>query len=156
MANLALSTQIPQIGDSSQQLLARMAAAAADQVQNLSLVTAFPYANRTATVSLDLPNAPQGVNGIRIFLGISVSPGVDTLTLSVYDAYTRNYVASSGPTTGNSAQVLINQFGVSQFSWSSGYTFATKVAWSDKLGIDVVHSGVGVWNYTVNYKWLKL
>jgi len=154
--NQALSTQIPQIGDSSQQLLARMSAAAADQNQAIAEITAFPSAVRSSTIGLDLPTAPQGVNGIRVTVSISSAPGIETLNLLVYDYYTRTAVATSGTSVGTMVQVLINQTGVAQFSWSSGYSFVNKTAWSDRLGFDLLHSGVSNWTYSVKYKWLKL
>ena len=152
MANLALSTQIPQIGDSSQQLLARMAAAAADQNQPLSQITWLSSAARTTAQTLNL-TPPSGVIGIRVRVAVTSVPGVDTLRLYVLEQDTF-YTLSSTAASAAALNHLILYKRSGQFSFPAG-TSTTTVGLSDKIALHIEPSAGGSFTYSATYCWLK-
>ena len=152
MANLALSTQIPQIGDSSQQLLARMAAAAADQVQQISSLTWLASGTRSTSQSLIL-TVPPGVVGIKVFANLTAVPGVSTLTLLCNDADSDTNLSGTASSAAVGPMILISSRGVC-------YTYPTSssginIGLSDRIVLYVAQSGAGSFTYSVKYIWLK-
>lgn len=150
--NQALSTQIPQIGDSSQQLLARIAAAAADQNQKIQEITWLPNASRTTTQTL-IVDVPAGVIGIKLFSYVSVVPGVDTLNLVVNDGDADTNIAASGATAAINPIIL-----VLRNNWCYTYPVNTSggnIGVTNKLKLYAIHSGAGAFIYYVKYVWLK-
>lgn len=154
--NQALSTQIPQIGDSTQQLLARMAAAAADQNQQIATITWLPSAARTTTQNLTV-DVPPGVKGVVVRLFVTAAPGVDTVNLQVSDGFTGGgtgfAIAATTPSTVAAPQLLVMKTGV-VYSVPS-YTTSQSVGLTNRVAIQVVHSGAGSFIYSATYSWLK-
>lgn len=156
MANLALSTQIPQIGDSSQQLLARMSAALADQNQQIASVSWLPNAARTTNQTLTV-DVPAGVKGLVLRLFVNAVPGVDTVNLQVSDAFsgggTGFAIASTTASTVAAPQLLVMKTGV-VYSVPS-YSTSLNVGLTNRITLQVVHSGAGSFTYSATYTWLK-
>lgn len=154
--NQALSTQIPQIGDSTQQLLARMAAAAADQNQQIAPITWLASAARTTTQTLTV-DVPQGVKGVVVRLFVTSVPGIDTLNLGVSDGFTGGGTGLSIATTSASAaaspQMLVLKTGTSYGVPS--YTTSQSVGLTNRISFVVYHSGAGSFTYSATYTWLK-
>lgn len=153
MANLALSTQIPQIGDSSQQLLARMAAAAADQNQPISEINWLASAARTTTQSLNL-TIPNGVVGIKFYVQISSVPGIDGLYLVINDQDTGVTIGSTNvvTTTSVSLALFIKTGCVLSSPVSSS---GVSIGLTNKITILIVATGAGSFVYSAKYVWLK-
>lgn len=154
--NQALSTQIPQIGDSSQQLLARMAAAAADQNQQISTVSWLASAARTTSQNVTV-DVPQGVKGIVVRLFVTAVPGVDTVSLQISDGFsgggTGFAIAATTPSTVAAPQLLVLRPGAVYAV--PLYTTSNTVGLTNRIAIQVVHSGVGSFTYSATYTWLK-
>lgn len=152
MANLSLSTQIPQIGDSSQQLLARMAAAAADQNQQITTVTWLSSAARTTAQTLNI-TPPPGVIGIKVRVAVTSVPGVDTLRLYVLEQDTF-YTLSSTAVSAAAINLLIIYKRSGQFSFPLG-TSTTTVGLPDKIALYIEPSASSSFTYSATYCWLK-
>lgn len=157
MANLALSTQIPQIGDSSQQLLARMAAAAADQNQNPSTVTALASAARTTSQYITI-SLPQGARALFIKLNVTAVPGVDTLNLLVGDGtvFSTLQIGRTGASAIAGPHLIIVRENAASFA-NPGYvnTTITTGGLCPSILIAVEHSGAGSFTYSLTYQFLK-
>jgi len=150
--NQALSTQIPQIGDSSQQLLARMAAAAADQNQILSEVIWLPSASRTTNQTL-LIQAPSGATGLLFLMQVTVVPGVDTVRLRIYDGTFNYRIAESSVSALAINHLIVLKTGV-KFECPPN-TDVISAGIQPSMNLWVQHSGAGAFTYSVKYQWLK-
>lgn len=151
--NQALWTQIPQIGDSSQQLLARMAAAAADQNQQTGFVTWLPSNTRNTGQLLTLA-IPQGVLGIQIRLNVTSVPGVDTLRLRLLEPFYGWAIVE----TANAATPLLFYICCkqgSQINYPTGTPLGVSVGILPSVAILIEHSGAGNFVYSASYQFLK-
>lgn len=154
--NQALSTQIPQIGDSSQQLLARMAAAAADQNQSSASVVWLVSAARTTTQNLNNLVPPNGAKGLIFRIVVSAVPGVDTIQAKIYDSTNGRTVAQSTAGAGIGQHfVAVSWFGSSNVSPAVGFSAVSGLYWTDNFGLEVTHSGVGSFTYSTSYRWIR-
>ena len=156
MANLSLSTQIPQIGDSSQQLLARMAAATVYGSPNDSQTTLLSSASRTTSQYLNI-NPPQGVIGFILQLNVTAVPGVDTVNLIAAD-YNSYYTICNGPASasiGNHKMVLRNNVVASVATTGASLTTQTTAGLVFPILLGVQHSGAGAFNYYLTVLWLR-
>lgn len=154
--NQALSTKIPQIGDSSQQLLARMASAVAfGPERQTSYITLLASAARTTSQYINL-SLPDGAIGYILRLDVTAVPGVDTVQLLNLDAsmpYT--FIASTpSPNTGGHIAVIRNNVGT---IYNPGYVSATVQfgGVTDTPSVAVIHSGAGSFTYTLRILWLR-
>jgi len=154
MANLALSTQIPQIGDSSQQLLARMAAAASDQNQQIAKVTWLSSAARTTYQFITL-TVPPGVVGVVARMNVTVAPGVDTLQLQILDADSISFIAATPNTAVTGWHYLNVKTGAAQTSTPSSNVFSTNPGLPDRIVIAIAPSAASSFTYSVTYTWIK-
>jgi hypothetical protein len=151
--NQALSTQIPQIGDSSQQLLARMAAALADQNQQIARVNWLASASRSTDQFLELV-VPPGVIGVALRCLVTANPGTaTTLQLLIQDVDTYDWI---GPGVANASNtnhlILLKTGGMYLFP---GGTFVAAPGLSERIRLCVVQSGAGSFTYSASYTWLK-
>lgn len=152
--NQALSTQIPQIGDSSQQLLARMAAAAADENQQIAKVTWLPSAARTTYQFINL-TVPPGVVGVVARLIITAVPGVDTLQLQVFDNETTHFLAASSPSAALQSHLVNIKTGSYFTASAAAYTTSTSAGLTNTIVIAIAPSGAGSFTYSASYTWMK-
>lgn len=151
MANLSLSTQIPQIGDSSQQLLARMASVAADQNQNLANVIWLSSGSRTTPQYLTL-SVPQGVKGIVIRMLVTAVPGVDQIGLLLSDGISgRAIFLGPQSSAAENHHMLIRDGGQA----APGPVYAAVPNLPDQIQLITNPSGVGSFTYSVQYRFLK-
>jgi len=156
MANLSLSTQIPQIGDSSQQLLARIAAAAADQNQQLANVQFLPSAARTTTQVLYNLLVPQGVIGIAFRLNVTAVPGgVDTLQISIQDASSFALLAYGSSSGSVITHLLLCKTGSCLNYPPFPPNIVLNSGLSERINLVVTHSGASSFTYSANYTFLK-
>lgn len=151
--NQALSTQIPQIGDSSQQLLARMAAALADENQQIARVNWLPSASRSTDQFLELV-VPPGVVGIAFRTLVTANPGTaSTLQLIVQDVDTYDWIGPGNANNSNTNHlILLKSGGMYLFPGSS---FSASPGLSEKIRLCIVQSGAGSFTYSASYTWLK-
>lgn len=149
--NQALSTQIPQIGDSSQQLLARMATAQANAIQARTPVTWLPNATYTTSQFLFL-TVPSGVKGIVMRLIQTAVPGVDTVEQKIIDAITGRGFAFGNTSATLENHLLIVKNGV-MTSIPPG-TSSVNAGLTDQIQIRINHSGAGSFTYRAEYCWL--
>lgn len=151
--NQNLSTQIPQIGDSSQQLLARMAAAAADQNQILPQVTWLSSASRTTAQDI-LLTAPAGAVGIKVRVLVTAVNGIDTLRLQIWDSDFYHVLAQTDPTFSTMAHVCVLK---------TGCFFVSPAANPNQISagihpsfyINVSPSGANPFTYSATFQWIK-
>lgn len=151
--NQALSTQIPQIGDSSQQLLARMAAAAADQNQISAPVTWLASASRTTAQSIFL-TAPAGAIGLRVTMLVTAVTGVDSIRLQAWDSAFYHVIAQTDATFSTMMHVLVLKTG-------AAYVAPAVTANQLSAGIhptfylNIQPSGANPFTYSAVYQWIK-
>lgn len=155
MANLALSTQIPQIGDSSQQLLARMAAAQAIGRANDNQITVLPSAVRSTSSYIAI-GLPQGVIGFIARLNITAVPGVDTVYLLWQDNFAQ-YVPLASGASANGGQHMIIMRNNYQIATNPAYSIvgSSTSGLTDAPMLGVVHSGAGSFTYSLTLRWLR-
>lgn len=153
--NQALSTQIPQIGDSSQQLLARMAAAAANQVQPIARVNWLASAARSTDQSLTV-DVPAGVVGIVLRVLVTAVPGVSTLQAVVLDQSSGLYLSRSTASAAALNHLIILKRGA-QYYYPGGGVAAELIAsgLTEQITLYIVQSGAGSFTYSANYCFLK-
>jgi hypothetical protein len=156
MANLALSTQIPQIGDSSQQLLARMAAATVYGQPNDAQTTLLASASRTTSQYLNL-TPPQGAIGFILQLNVTAIPGVDTVNLVAADSPTYYTIANGSPSAaiGNHKMVLRNNIVTSVATSLASLATVQTAGLISPILIGVQHSGAGSFTYSLTILWLR-
>ncbi|NBO56650.1 MAG: hypothetical protein EBU84_19125 [Actinobacteria bacterium] len=153
MANLSLSTQIPQIGDSSQQLLARMAAAAADQNQQLPETTWLSSAARTTSNSINVVT-PRGAIGILFRVYITAVPGVQTLTAMIWDGNFFHAMASTAAVDYTTLLMIMLKVGA-KFEAPSASPNSISAGLTPNLNLYIAHSGANPFTYSATYQWLK-
>lgn len=151
MANLSLSTQMPQIGDSSQQLLARMATAQANAIQARTPVTWLPNATYTTSQALFL-TVPSGVKGIVMRLIQTAVPGVDTVNQAIVDGITGRGIAAAAASATLENHLLILKNGVSNYVPSG--VIGVNAGLTEQVQIRINHSGAGSFTYRAEYCWL--
>jgi len=151
--NQALSTQIPQIGDSSQQLLARICDALADQTEDPAEVVWLASASRTTSQSLTL-TVPPGARSILFYGDVTVVPGVSTLQLIINNQSANNLIFTHAESAVNSMSILLRP--VKSFTASvSGTAYKDSAGFGKQISLFVIHSGAGAFTYNFKYQFLK-
>lgn len=154
MPDQTLSTQIPQMQDGQIQLLSRMAAALADQNQQIAKVTWLPSAARTTYQFISL-TVPAGVVGIVIRLNVTVAPGVDTLQVQLLDSETLSFIAATTSSAAAGWQYVCVKTGAAHTSTTSTNVFSVNPGLSNSIVVAIAPSAASSFTYSASYTWLK-